>query len=117
MDLNNAVQTHADWKVKFRKAIQNKEQLDALTILKDNCCELGKWLYGEAKNNFSSLPSYSSCLEAHKSFHLVAGKVAGLINDKKYTEAEAALENNSEYSNASNEVVKKILNLKRDAAL
>ncbi len=48
MDLDQAVAKHAEWKVKFRKAISAKEQLDTASIAKDNCCELGKWLHGEA---------------------------------------------------------------------
>ena len=45
MDLNQAIEKHAEWKVKFRSAIVKKESMDAGTISKDNCCELGKWLH------------------------------------------------------------------------
>lgn len=51
MDLTQAVAKHAEWKTKFHGAIIKKEQMDAPTIGKDNCCELGKWLHGEAKPN------------------------------------------------------------------
>ena len=27
----------------------NNETMDVGTLAKDNCCELGKWLHGEAK--------------------------------------------------------------------
>lgn len=51
MDLNNAIAKHSEWKTKLRSAITRKETLDASTISKDNCCDLGKWLHGEAKSS------------------------------------------------------------------
>lgn len=47
MNLDESIQKHAEWKLKFRSAISRKEQMDAETIGKDNCCQLGVWLYGE----------------------------------------------------------------------
>ena len=32
MDLNNAVEKHAEWKIKLRSAITKQEQLDAATF-------------------------------------------------------------------------------------
>lgn len=52
MDLNNAIQKHAEWKTRFRKAISGQETMDAAAIAKDNCCELGQWLRGDAKRQF-----------------------------------------------------------------
>jgi hypothetical protein len=48
MNLDNAIATHARWKLKFRGAISAQETLDAATIGKDDCCEIGKWLHGVA---------------------------------------------------------------------
>ena len=41
IDLDAAVGAHAQWKIKLRAAIDRKDQLDAVTIGKDNCCDLG----------------------------------------------------------------------------
>lgn len=38
MNLDESIQKHAEWKLKFRAAISRKEQIDADTIGKDNCC-------------------------------------------------------------------------------
>jgi hypothetical protein len=40
---------------------------------------------------YGQLPSHKECLSAHAGFNWEAGKVARLINQKKYVEAEAAL--------------------------
>ncbi|MEJ8840341.1 CZB domain-containing protein [Ramlibacter sp. AN1133] len=117
MDLDHAVDKHAEWKVKFRAAIARHETMDAGTIAKDNCCDLGKWLYGEGKSRWSALPAYRSCVAKHTEFHLAAARVAQAINAKKYAEAEKMLEGNAPYSAVSRDVVTAILRLKKEAAL
>jgi methyl-accepting chemotaxis protein len=101
MDLDSAIGKHAEWKMKFRNAISKQEQMDAATIAKDNCCDLGKWLHGEAKTSFSRLASYAECVKKHAAFHVEAGKVATAINAKKYAEAEAMIGGGTIYAQAS----------------
>lgn len=117
MDLNTAIEKHAEWKMKFRSAISKKETMDAGTISKDNCCELGKWLHGEAKAKFGSLQSHSACVAKHAAFHVEAGKVAQAINAKKYVEAEAMLNAGTPYAASSSSVGVAILQLKKEAQL
>ena len=114
MNLDSALQKHSEWKTKFRTAISQKESLDAETIAKDNCCELGKWLYGESESKFGKLESHKNCITKHKMFHIEAGKVAAVINLGKYTEAEAMLNSNTPYFNATNEVGIAIVRLKKE---
>ena len=101
MNLDNAVAAHAQWKTKYRAAIQAKETVDAATIGKDNCCDLGKWLYGDGKVKLGAKPEFVALVAKHKIFHAEAGKVAALINGKKYVEAEAALAAGTPFASAS----------------
>ena len=117
MDLNTAIQKHAEWKTKFRSAIAKQEQMDAATISKDNCCELGKWLHAEAKTQFGKLASHGECVQKHAAFHVEAGKIATVINAKKYAEAEAMLNNGTNYAQASSQVGVAIMHLKKEANL
>ncbi len=117
MDLDNAIATHADWKLKFRSAISKQETMDAETIAKDNCCELGKWLHGDAKTNFGKLASHSNCLSKHAIFHVEAGKVAKAINAKKFQEAETMINSGTAFASASSGVGVAIIQLKKEAAL
>ncbi|MBR7782681.1 CZB domain-containing protein [Undibacterium luofuense] len=117
MDLDNAVAKHAEWKVKFRKAITAKEQLDADTIAKDNCCDLGKWLHGESRTKIGGLASYKDCVSRHANFHVEAGKVAKLINKGAYSEAEKALDAGTSYATASSAVSLAIGKLKKEAGM
>jgi hypothetical protein len=117
MNLDDAVQKHTEWKTKLRGAIAKKEKLDAATIAKDNCCELGKWLYGDAKAQFSALASHGECVGKHKQFHIEAGKVASAINAGKYVEAEGMLNAGTPYANASSAVGVAIMRLKKEALI
>jgi Chemoreceptor zinc-binding domain len=117
MDLSEAMKAHAEWKIKFRTAIAKSDTMDVTTISADNCCALGKWLHGEAKIKFGRLKSHADCLARHATFHKEAGKVATMINVKKFDEAEAALNPNTPFFTASNNVVVAIGALKRESGL
>jgi hypothetical protein len=117
MDLNKAIEKHTEWKLKFRLAISKQEIMEVETISKDNCCELGKWLYGESKAKLGKFASHSECISKHTAFHVEAGKVARTINSKKYAEAEAMLSVGTPYTTASNAVGVAIMRLKKEASL
>ncbi len=112
MDLNLAIQKHAEWKYKFRAAMDSHELMDVATIAKDNCCEIGKWLHGEARDKHGQLGSYAKCLAAHAAFHAEAGKIATLINSQKKDEAEQMLAAGTAYHEASKRVGVAIIELK-----
>lgn len=117
MDLEQAVQTHGEWKLKLRMAIVKKEPVDAVTLGRDNCCTVGQWLHNEGKARFSGRAEFQNAMEKHRAFHAEAGKVAGLINLGKYAEAETALGANTPYSTASSQVGGALIGLKRAAGL
>ncbi len=117
MDLNHAIDRHAEWKIKFRRAISGHETMDAATISKDNACELGKWLHGEAKAKFGKNDAFAECVSKHAAFHVEAGRVAQSINQKKFAEAEAMLNPGTSYANASSAVGLAIMRLKKEVGL
>lgn len=115
MDLNQAIAKHTEWKTRFRTAISKQETMDAETISKDNCCDLGIWLHGESKPKMGKLASHAECVSKHALFHAEAGKVAKAINAKQYTEAETMLNPNTPYWNASTAVVMAIMHLIKES--
>lgn len=117
MNLESAIGKHAEWKMKFRNAISKQAQLDAVTIAKDNCCDLGVWLHGEGKTKYGKLASYVECVRNHSAFHLEAGKVASAINAKKYAEAEAMIDGGTIYAKTSSAVGVSVMHLKKEARL
>jgi len=116
VNLDGAIEKHAEWKVRLRSAISNQERLDTPTISKDNCCQLGQWLYGHGKSKFGTKPEFRSLVALHKAFHVEAGRVSELINERKYGEAERALSNGTTYVDASISARNAIVALKKVVA-
>lgn len=117
MDLENAIRAHAEWKLKFRSAIQKRESMDAPLIGADDCCPLGKWLHGEAHQKFQQFDSYSDCAAKHRDFHRQAGEVARTINAGKFDDAGAMIENGTPYAAASTAVGVALMRFRREAGL
>jgi Chemoreceptor zinc-binding domain len=117
MNLNDALSAHASWKVKFRTAIELKQQLEADVISKDNCCDFGKWLHGSAKTAHGHMPEYSTCLQQHAAFHVEAGHIAKAINAGRYDQASAMLAAGKPYDVASSGVGTAIVRLRKAANL
>ncbi|MCF7986766.1 MAG: CZB domain-containing protein [Methylovulum sp.] len=112
--LDQAIQKHAEWKTKFRTAINHHEKLDVETIAKDDCCDFGKFLYSEIDSGLGQLSSFPSCLATHTQFHREAAKVAQAINDEHYQEAQNMMGGDSSFVNASIDVGVAIMRLKQD---
>lgn len=101
MNFEEARRKHAEWRVRFRSAIIKNERLDTDIIARDDQCDLGKWLHGEAKGQYSRLPSYADCIKKHAHFHIEAGKVAKVINTQEYEKALELLNTGSGFAMAS----------------
>ncbi|MDH5655046.1 MAG: CZB domain-containing protein [Spirochaetia bacterium] len=114
MDLEEQIDKHAEWNVKFRKAIVSEGTLNAEEILKDDACEMGKWIYGEARTKFSHLPGYEDLKKKHAEFHEAAGIIAKLINEKKYAEAKEKMSLGTPFSDAAKNCSTAILLFKNE---
>ena len=115
MNLDTAIQAHTDWKTKFRFAITKHEfPLDVLTISKDNCCELGRWLNGEAKTKYDHLACYRECVIKHSEFHTEAAKIASVINAREYNEALIMMNSETSFWLASNSLILAIIRLRKE---
>ncbi len=114
INLDSAIKAHADWRSKLRLAAQTNEQLDASTISRDDCCELGKWLHGAGASKYGNRSTFVELVNAHKQFHQEAGKVAASINAGDTAHAQQMLESGSGFSEASATVTRVIVRLKRE---
>jgi Chemoreceptor zinc-binding domain len=117
MNLDQAIAKHAEWKLKFRSAISSRSTMDVAAVSQDNCCDLGRWLHGEAKAKFGALGSYARCVSDHADFHAHAGRVAQTINAKRYADAEDMIKAGTPYMRSSSTVAVSIMGLKREAGL
>jgi len=113
LDVDKVIAAHGQWKTKFRAAISRHEQLDADTIARDDCCELGKWIHGPIKLRLDKHPRFTELLRGHQGFHQEAGNIAKIINQKHFEKAAALLEYGSPFARASTEVTRMLGALKR----
>ncbi len=56
MDLNDAINSHTDWKIRLRHAISERATLDVASVARDDACDYGQWLHGPARQRFGTLP-------------------------------------------------------------
>jgi hypothetical protein len=113
INLDNAIKAHAEWRNKLRNAASKHEQLDAETIGRDDCCEMGKWLHGTGNSKFGGKPVFVDLIAGHRAFHVEAGKVAKVVNQGG-DQVEEMMSSGSPFSTASNEVGRLIILLKRE---
>lgn len=115
MTFVDIITSHASWKAKFKLAIDNKEKLDVSLIAKDNCCDLGQWLYNaDSVEKYSRFESYKVCVTTHADFHKEAASIATLINEAKYEEATHLIGYASSYAKLSSAVSASIRRMSRD---
>ena len=112
IDLESSITVHAQWRSRLRMAAQKRERVDAETLGRDDCCDLGQWLHGRGQGRYGSLPVFRTLVERHREFHKAAGAVAQAINRGSYAEAEQALAGNTPFSRASNDVGVAIVQLR-----
>jgi methyl-accepting chemotaxis protein len=109
--LEAAYSLHQQWKENLRRAVQTKESIDTSTIGRDDCCDLGKWLYADGQHLYWGRPEFQSLLLHHKEFHLLAGAVAEVINNQQYELAAAYLSQDTQLAQSSEEVATAIRRL------
>ena len=112
VDVDAIIDAHRQWKVKLRQAIEDRSQVDTATLSRDDCCALGKWIYGDGQR-LAERPTFSTLVGRHAHFHRVAGQVGELINQRRMREAEDALAPGTAFAQATSEVVSTLSSAKR----
>jgi len=112
IDVDSIIDAHRQWKVKLRDAIEQGDQVDVATLSRDDCCGLGKWIYADGQR-LRERSSFVTLVANHAHFHQVAGRLGQLINERRYEQAEDALAPNTEFSNATSEVISVLSAAKR----
>jgi methyl-accepting chemotaxis protein len=113
IDVDGIIDAHRQWKVRLRDAIESRAKVDSVTLSRDDCCALGKWIYGEGSQRLGGRASFSELIERHKRFHAVAGSVGEQINQRRYREAEDALAPGTPFAEATSAVVLVLSSAKR----
>ena len=112
IDIDAIIDAHRQWKAKLRDAIDAGDKVDVATLSRDDCCALGKWIYGDGQR-LQERPTFVALVGKHAHFHRVAGQVGTLVNEGRYDQAEDALAPGTPFSNATSDVVLVLSSAKR----
>jgi aerotaxis receptor len=58
VDFDKVIAAHQQWRVTLRNAVHKDKKLDADTLRRDDCCALGKWVYGPGGQRWGQLPVF-----------------------------------------------------------
>lgn len=116
MDFNQAIQAHAQWKMKLQVYLGKPNgSLKSAEVEPDNKCALGQWIHGEG-SKFQALNEFSILKSEHAKFHKAAATIIKKADSGQNMSEEVALGAKSEFGNASMSVVSAIMAMKHKAA-
>lgn len=108
VDFDRVLAAHQQWRITLRNSALRGLKVDADRLRRDDCCELGEWIYGAGGRRWSSLAGFQQLIQHHKVFHLEAGKVADKINQGQSQQAQALLDSDAPMIRAGHQVIQSI---------
>lgn len=93
LDMKAALDAHMAWTQRLEEKINgsNEEVLDVATVASDCNCKLGKWIHGEARQQFGDEPDLKELQRVHADFHLKAGEILNNVTNDEEEDARANL--------------------------
>jgi methyl-accepting chemotaxis protein len=88
MDFNLIRMGHRTWRMRLRRYLDGKEDIDPKTLVSHHTCELGKWIYSTGMTKFGHLSEMKELEEKHKFMHGLVTQVVDLKLAGKPSEAE-----------------------------
>jgi hypothetical protein len=92
LDMKAALDAHMAWTQRLEGKLsgENQENLEVASVASDCECMLGKWLHGDARQQFGESGDYQELRQVHADFHLKAGEI---LNNVLNGDREQALKN------------------------
>jgi aerotaxis receptor len=104
LDFEGVIAAHQQWRVTLRNAALKNKPVDASTVSRDDCCALGKWIYGPGGSQWGKEPSFTQLVSTHKAFHQEAGRVAEAINRGDVRGAQSRMDSGQPFVEAGHQV-------------
>lgn len=108
MDIRPPLRAHAEWLAQLREYVYGAGAPDTRILVRDDQCELGRWIYNDAAR-FRSLPEYEAARQAHATFHAEAAEVIRLMQAGRRHEAALAIERGGPLQNRSATMIRRFL--------
>lgn len=116
MDIDEALRHHLEWKIALRWMLCGHQPIDAERLARDDVCELGRWLAGEAGARFRGSLALERARRAHSEFHRACAAVIQRSADGDPLAASALLDPGGAFSTASEEIAAALQALKRSSS-
>lgn len=89
LDIDAAVAAHQQWKQHLLAHLAGHPEagLDVEQICRDDRCDLGRWIHGQARARLGTFPGFTALLSHHRMFHHVACNVLALEHAGKRGDA------------------------------
>jgi DNA polymerase I-like protein with 3'-5' exonuclease and polymerase domains len=114
-EIEQALADHAAWKARFRDFINDRIELDAATVGKNNHCQFGQWIEKEGERMLLPKEVHDEIFSLHAEFHQAA---AAVVEKKKKGDLQGAqkdLSSNGAFGRASEALMQRMLKLKSKA--
>ncbi len=105
VDFYAAIQAHVLWRVRLEAYVEgtSTEKLNPSIVSRDDCCALGKWIYGAGGAHYGAHPRFPDLKEVHACFHKAAGEVIRCVDSGDNEKARKLLQQ-GEYTTCSHRV-------------
>jgi methyl-accepting chemotaxis protein len=87
LDYFIAKQKHRMWMINMKAYLLGVEDFKAENVAKHTDCDLGKWIYGFAINEFKGNPSFDELERIHQDLHKIIVEIIQLNEAGKKDEA------------------------------
>lgn len=93
VDFYAAIQAHVLWRVRLEAYVEgtSTEKLNPEIVARDDCCALGKWIYGAGGTHYGTHPRFPELKEVHACFHKAAGEVVRCVDSGNNEKARELL--------------------------
>ena len=91
VDFDSLVHAHEQWRSRLRRIIDGEETVDRVAVTDPTRCELGRWLYGEGKEELGDRGEWSLLEAAHRDMHQALGPVIDFVERGETQLAERQL--------------------------
>jgi methyl-accepting chemotaxis protein len=81
---------HRAWKTRIKDFLDGKGGLTEEQAISHKDCSLGKWMYAEGLQHYSSIAEMKSLEKVHINLHEAVKTIVSLENEGKAAEAEVA---------------------------
>jgi aerotaxis receptor len=86
----SSMQQHQQYVVDLRNAAMRKLKLDANTLRRPDCCDLGRWI-DQGGQGWGHAPVFRELVRQHQTLHQEIGRAADAVNEGRYAEVELLL--------------------------